>query len=133
SRTRVAVESSDDLPAVGSNLMLASVYRFVQEGLNNAVRHAGGKGQTVLARRENDMLILEVADQGPGMAEPAAPSSGQRLGLIGLRERIEALGGCLKIASNGACGTRLTAHIPLMDGGEAGVTQRSSTQKSLPA
>ncbi|MGL4395967.1 MAG: sensor histidine kinase, partial [Hyphomicrobium sp.] len=94
SRTRVAVESSDDLPAVGSNLMLASVYRFVQEGLNNAVRHAGGKGQTVLARRENDMLILEVADQGPGMAEPAAPSSGQRLGLIGLRERIEALGGC---------------------------------------
>ncbi|MGD9479556.1 sensor histidine kinase [Shinella sp. G-2] len=86
------------------------IYRFVQETLNNAFRHGGGRGQRVAQRMEDGQLVIEVADSGPGF-EPGSirPTS---LGLAGLRERIESLGGTFEIATS-AKGTiaRMTASI----------------------
>jgi signal transduction histidine kinase len=74
------------------------IYRFVQEGLNNAYRHAGGIGQSVTQRMERGLLVVEVADSGTGF-DPAQvrPAS---LGLAGLRERVESLGGTFQITSS---------------------------------
>ena len=65
-------------------------YRFVQEGLTNAFKHGGGIDQRVNASWRDHTLSVTVTDSGD-TANPSADSSG--LGLIGLRERVESLGG----------------------------------------
>lgn len=77
--------------------MKACIYRFVQEGLNNAFRHAGGKGQALRAEIVDGLLEVEVADKGPGFAvEPQiGPNSG--LGLVGLKDRVSSLGGTMEL------------------------------------
>jgi signal transduction histidine kinase len=71
------------------------IYRFVQEALNNGWRHAEGKGQSVELTLEGDDLRLMVADRGPGFAAPppGAGADGTTLGLAGLADRVESLGG----------------------------------------
>lgn len=89
--TQVSLEIAGDLPASASEALKICVYRFVQEGLNNAFRHAGGRGQRVEAAREGPKLALAVRNA----AASGSPSGGQHggLGLSGLRERVESLGG----------------------------------------
>jgi hypothetical protein len=84
-----------------------AVFRFVQEALNNAYRHAGGVDQKVACRFDGHDLELEVSDGGPGFATAKASSTDGGLGLIGLRERIESLGGSLSIETAPGDGTRL--------------------------
>ena len=86
------------------------IYRFVQEALNNAYRHAGGVGQAVSQRMEAGRVTIEVSDGGPGFdPDGVGPTS---LGLAGLRERIESLGGTFEIASSEAGTTvRMTTSI----------------------
>ena len=55
------------------------LYRFAQEALNNAYRHAGGHGQTVRGRYRGNTIEVEVADAGPGF-EPGKCAVGNRLG-----------------------------------------------------
>lgn len=81
------------------------VYRFVQEGLNNAFRHAGGVGQQVISDYTDGVLSLTVADTGQGF--DAASSGPEALGLAGLRERITSLGGDFAMVTSPA-GTRLS-------------------------
>ncbi|MBS3647593.1 sensor histidine kinase [Pseudaminobacter sp. 19-2017] len=73
------------------------IYRFVQEALNNAFRHGGGRNQRVVQAWVDGCVEVEVADGGPGF-DPASikPDS---LGLAGLRERIESLGGQFTLES----------------------------------
>ena len=66
-------------------------YRFVQEGLTNAHRHCQGAAQTVTVDAEDGYLRIAVVDDGPGF-DPDAVSA-DRIGIAGLRERIESLGG----------------------------------------
>jgi signal transduction histidine kinase len=80
------------------------VYRFVQEGLANAFRHAGGKAQAVSAGAHEDALSVVVSDEGGGFA--AGDRAREGLGLAGLRERIESLGGAFSIESK-SDGTRV--------------------------
>ncbi|MBU0582996.1 MAG: sensor histidine kinase [Alphaproteobacteria bacterium] len=67
------------------------VYRFVQEALNNSARHAGGAGQAVVQHFEAGRLFIEVSDRGSGFDPAAVRPEG--LGLAGMRERVESLGG----------------------------------------
>src|SRR5262249_32319998 len=68
------------------------VYRFVQEGLNNAFRHAGGSGQAVAANIDSGKLIVRVTHEvDPDNA--TTEKAGEQLGLSGLRDRVESLGG----------------------------------------
>ncbi|TCM81810.1 sensor histidine kinase [Rhizobium sp. BK068] len=74
------------------------IYRFVQEGLNNGYRHGGGIEQRVVHRMEGDRISIEVSDGGSGFnPDDVGPTS---LGLAGLRERIESLGGTFHLQSS---------------------------------
>lgn len=81
------------------------IYRFVQEGLNNGWRHAEGRGQAVCLTPRGELLELTVRDAGPGF--PAANTPTEGLGLIGLRDRVEALGGSFEMRSLPAGGAEL--------------------------
>ena len=86
------------------------VYRFVQEGLSNAYRHAGGAGQKVECRAKPDTLRIAVSDTGGGFtpdADAGGVSSQGGLGLAGLRDRIESLGARFEIHAAPGRGTRL--------------------------
>lgn len=91
------------------------VYRVLQEALNNCYKHAGGVGQHVSASIEAALLSVVVSDKGGGMptARPIAARTGTQLGLSGLRDRVETLGGELRITSSPATGTRLEAKLDL--------------------
>jgi signal transduction histidine kinase len=84
------------------------IYRFVQEALNNSYRHGGGKGQRVEQTSEGGLVGVEVIDGGPGF-DPAAVRP-ESLGLAGLRERVESLGGRFSIESSDG-GTRVKMSI----------------------
>jgi signal transduction histidine kinase len=113
SRTKVTRKLADNLSLKTTPLLLTCAYRFTQEGLNNAVRHAGGKEQSVLAQLSGDELRIEVADGGPGFTETIETTELIGLGLSGLRDRIESLGGVLQIQPREPQGTRLIAIFKL--------------------
>ncbi|MEQ1719117.1 MAG: histidine kinase [Hyphomicrobium sp.] len=123
SRTRVKLALGEGLPKSAAPLFLTSLYRFIQEGLNNAVRHAGGKDQAVTARFENGDFVLEVSDGGPGMAGAVKPvmSDTKGLGLIGLADRIEALGGQFEIDTSEGAGLCLRARFAKNALGQLGI------------
>ena len=108
--TVVRCEIGELPPAVRFSLK-ACLYRFAQEGLNNALRHAGGSGQTVTAAFKGGCLEVNIVDAGPGIETPCTAHGGQ--GLTGLRNRIESLGGKFCIGSRPEGGTRLTARFQL--------------------
>lgn len=87
------------------------VYRMLQEALTNAWRHAGGKGQAVRLAMAGGCLTVSVADAGPGIAEDA--SAGGGMGLAGLSDRVESLGGTIEIGRREAGGTILTMTLDL--------------------
>ena len=74
------------------------IYRFIQEALNNGYRHSNGARQSVMMTSENGVVFIEVCDKGPGF-DPAVVRSGC-LGLVGLRERVESLGGGFEIETS---------------------------------
>lgn len=90
-----------------------SAYRIVQEALSNAVRHSPGAPVDVTVTRGADALTLTI-DNGPadeGHRHPAAPGAG--LGLTGVRERVDALGGSVEAGARSDGGFRLRAVLPL--------------------
>lgn len=94
------------------NIML---YRVLQEALTNVAKHAGAKHVQVALGLEGDTIRLSVEDDGRGFENLAgAVEGGQRkgMGLLGIRERIELLGGSFEIESHPGCGTRLVALVP---------------------
>jgi signal transduction histidine kinase len=102
--TAVLLQLPVALPALSQSEKIC-IFRFVQEGLNNAFRHARGLGQRVSAAVSAAAVTVVVADQGGGF--DADSVSGDGLGLAGLRERVESLGGTFEIDSSPA-GTVLT-------------------------
>ena len=92
------------------------LFRFVQEGLNNASRHAGGRDLTVSITCEGGLLRATVADRGPGLPDPLpAATDGRGLGLAGLRDRVEALGGSFLVRKRTGGGTELTMTLETGD------------------
>jgi signal transduction histidine kinase len=89
-----------------------AAYRVVQEALTNAFRHGGGMGQVVEATIESGTLLLTIENEATGNPPSATDRSDMRLGLKGMRFRVESLGGELNIAF-GAEHTRVSANIPL--------------------
>jgi two-component system, NarL family, sensor histidine kinase UhpB len=93
----------------------ATICRIVQEAVSNAIRHAEPKLVTVSVERrcdpesESDEIIVAVGDDGHGMPEPGRLG----YGLIGISERVRALGGRLSFANRSGGGFGVTAVLPL--------------------
>lgn len=84
------------------------LFRFVQEGLTNATRHGGGSGLQVTLSGRAKTLTLTVRDHGPGLdADPGQPDR-RGLGLPGLRDRVESLGGVFTARTHPKGGTELS-------------------------
>ncbi len=112
-RTGAPVELQlENLPAGAALPLKITLYRLVQEALNNAFRHAGGQGQQVRVMTEQDQIVVEIADRGPGFDPERTAGRDGRLGLNGMRERVESLGGNFSVESRTGEGTRVFARIP---------------------
>jgi PAS domain S-box-containing protein len=105
------LELTGDLDQLGEAANI-TVYRLVHEALTNVVRHADASRARVRVTRENDhSLLVSIEDNGHGQVSMATSSIG--LGLIGMRERVEALGGSFAIEGRPGSGTELRAVIPI--------------------
>jgi signal transduction histidine kinase len=87
-----------------------SLYRIVEEALSNVARHSGASEAHVALIERAGEIVLRVSDSGRGFADAAGAASG--LGLISMRERLQAVGGTLTIASTPGAGTTIEAHVP---------------------
>jgi two-component system, NarL family, sensor histidine kinase UhpB len=97
-----------DLGDLGEAVTL-TVYRVVQEGLNNVAKHASAGHVTMRLERAPNLITIAIADDGIG-TDTRAPTPG--LGLIGMRERVAALSGTLEVRSAPGEGFELKAEIP---------------------
>jgi PAS domain S-box-containing protein len=88
-----------------------TLYRIVQEALNNVVRHAKASRVDVVLERSDDSMIVIVEDDGQGFDMELVKDTG-RLGLLGMKERAEMLGGTLTVESVPGGGTTLFAEVP---------------------
>ena len=92
-----------------------AVFRVCQEAMTNIARHAQAETVLVQARVEGGALVVEIEDDGRGFdpAEVARRPGRPHFGLLGIRERVELLGGRLTIDSAPGRGTRLRVEVPL--------------------
>jgi signal transduction histidine kinase/DNA-binding response OmpR family regulator len=88
-----------------------AIYRIVQETLTNVARHAQATHVDVLLEQRGDQIVTIVEDDGVGFETREAMLSG-RLGLFGIRERAEMLGGTVTIESSVGAGTTVSVEIP---------------------
>jgi signal transduction histidine kinase len=86
-------------------------YRIVQEGLTNALKHAGPARAEVTLRYAPRALDVEVCDDGRGAGSPNGDGAGH--GLIGMRERVALYGGRLAAGPREGGGFEIHAHLPL--------------------
>ncbi len=112
-RSPIPVELDLDVPDRPAEAVEVAAYYVVSEALANAAKHANATVVTVRAHARDGVLHLEVRDDGVG---GAAPAPGKGSGLVGLADRVEALGGTLTVASPPGQGTTLGATLPV-DGG----------------
>jgi signal transduction histidine kinase len=93
----------------------AALYRCMQEGLSNAVRHGARRRVTVELEREPDAVALTVTDDGPGFPEDAESRLRASGGLAGIRERVGTLRGAFSIENVESGGARLRVSIPVSE------------------
>ncbi|KAA9376542.1 sensor histidine kinase [Microbispora cellulosiformans] len=92
----------------------STVYRVVQEALTNIARHAPrARAVTVSVERDRDVVVVEVADDAPGPGGASLGGSRSGYGLLGMRERVEALGGTLRAGPRPGSGWSVLATLPV--------------------
>jgi signal transduction histidine kinase len=99
-----------DVAVLGERLpaeIEASAYFVVAEALTNVVKHSGAANAEVKAWVDDGVLHVDVRDDGVGGARPDGT------GLLGLNDRVAALGGRLRVESPAGGGTRIAATLPL--------------------
>jgi signal transduction histidine kinase len=111
--TRLTVEEEPRL----DTLTGATLYRIAQEALTNVVRHSGATEVDAALTVRDGAVVLEIRDNGKGIAAEDAGSR-RALGLVGMRERAELLGGSVEVRGNGG-GTTVTAVLPLPEENDA--------------
>jgi signal transduction histidine kinase len=111
----IAVEA-DAFPVILPSDILIAAFRIVQEAVSNAVRHGAPRRVEILARYRPARIELQVSDDGSGFdlgqgGEQQEPRVG--LGLIGMRQRAQDVGGDVSIRSAPGSGTQVIALLPL--------------------
>ncbi|MBA2631899.1 MAG: GAF domain-containing protein, partial [Chloroflexi bacterium] len=90
-----------------------ALYRIGQEALHNVVKHANASNVTLRIFRDGDRVRLSVSDDGVGFAPDEVPRG--HLGLIGMRQRVDLVGGELRVESRPGEGTLIEAGVPGSD------------------
>ena len=85
------------------------IYRIVQEALHNIVQHANARNVSITVTQEPERILLSIQDDGKGFH----PQQHRGMGMIGMEERVSALGGRLLVKSAAAKGTLLRVELPL--------------------
>jgi len=104
----VEVHSQDVSDALGDETKV-TVYRLVQEALNNAATHAAAKNAKVTVTQGSDKITIEIADDGHGFD----PARQRGMGILGMEERVRRLGGAFVIESAPGKGATIKAELPL--------------------
>jgi PAS domain S-box-containing protein len=104
--TRLLVEGVIRLPSSVEE----ELYRIAREALNNALKHAAATSVVVRIRIAGEQLELEVTDNGKGFDQDSVGDKGG-LGLVGIRERVERLGGTLTVESSSGHGTQVRVRV----------------------
>jgi signal transduction histidine kinase len=91
------------------------LYRIAQEALTNVSRHSKASHVTVVVEKLKDVLRMEITDNGIGfkISDLELPHSTERLGLLGMRERVDMIGGTFRVESVPGKETTLTVELPL--------------------
>lgn len=92
------------------------LYRVAQEGLRNAVRHAGARTITLRLEADDERATIEVVDDGRGFDVAEAEARRPGMGLFAVRERVGLVGGSVDFYSVPGRGTRVSATVPLGGG-----------------
>jgi signal transduction histidine kinase len=100
-----AEESAGELP----DELKTCIYRVVQEALHNCARHAQARSVKVVVRQESRKIVLSVEDDGHGFDARRV----RGLGLVGMEERVNHLGGAFEIESQPGSGTRVAVELPI--------------------
>jgi len=87
------------------------IFRAAQEGLTNAARHARASRVDIVLRADPKSIMMEITDDGIGIDDDSFAKPGS-LGLLGIQERVGAVGGTLVVRKNAGPGTTLSVHIP---------------------
>jgi len=106
------------------------LYRVAQEALNNVARHAQASRVDASIQKLPNAVRLQIKDDGKSFAVERVLHAGknQRLGLLGMRERVEMVGGRFTVESTPGHGTTIQAQIPLGNGQRDGGGARKTRQ-----
>jgi signal transduction histidine kinase len=109
-----------------------ALYRVAQDALTNVARHAKASRVDVTIRKETKSIVMEVKDDGNALqAQRLLLSGGSKgLGLLGMRERVEMVGGSFEIETTPGKGTRITARIPVSKTTEKEWLEESASNES---
>ncbi len=102
----IDAEPIDRLPLAAEE----ALYRIGQEALHNVVKHANASNATIKIWRDGDRVLLSVIDDGAGFEPEDVPRG--HLGLIGMRQRVDLVGGELRVESEAGEGTTIEAAVP---------------------
>ncbi len=105
------VELADEAQGLPRDTAIA-VFRVVEEGLNNIIRHGDAKHVRLLMRADSDGYELTLSDDGRGFDPSSDPAERKTFGLMGMRQRISSFGGSLVIDSGAGRGTTLRVQVP---------------------
>jgi signal transduction histidine kinase len=100
-----AAETATELP----DDLRTCIYRVVQEALHNCARHAHARSVKVVVKQQAGRIVLSVEDDGAGFDARRV----RGLGLVGMEERVNHLGGAFEIVSRPGAGTKLEVELPL--------------------
>jgi signal transduction histidine kinase len=100
-----AEESAGELP----DELKTCIYRVVQEALHNCARHSQARSVRVVVRQEPAKIVLSVEDDGHGFDARRV----RGLGLVGMEERVNHLGGAFEVESRPGSGTRVAVELPI--------------------
>jgi signal transduction histidine kinase len=108
-RLKADINHIDNLVDKKTEIIL---YRCIQEGLNNIIKHSMASEATLQIRKMTQKLIIILSDNGCGFDPKKITSEKSGLGLRGIRERIDLLGGSCHIQSKSGAGTTIMISIP---------------------
>jgi signal transduction histidine kinase len=108
---KVTLTAACDQPETSWSVKI-TLYRLIQESLANGFRHGGGSDQRVDVSNVDGRLILTVSDKGVGF-DPHKTNTKEHLGLQGMRERVEILGGSFQLQTAPGQGTVIRVSLPI--------------------